>query len=145
MFRQRPLALLAPALVLVAVLALAAGCGSKSSTEGGSEPSGGSTPSASDASGTPAAPAVLDGATLFKTRCAICHGPDGHGDGPTAKALNPKPRNFHDVAYMNSRSDDSLLTVIRNGKGAMPKWGGVLKEEEIAELLKHVRSLSTKP
>lgn len=145
MLRHRPLALLVPALVLVSALALVAGCGSKSTTE---EPTAAGGTTASPTTPAPAAdatPAVADGATLFKQKCAICHGPDGHGDGPTARALNPKPRNFHDVTYMNSRPDDSLLIVIRNGKGAMPKWGGVLKDEEITALVTHIRELSKKP
>lgn len=36
---------------------------------------------------------------LFSTRCALCHGPNGDGKGPTAAALNPPPRNFHDAAW----------------------------------------------
>lgn len=145
MLRHRPLALLVPALVLVSALALAAGCGSKSTTE---ETTAAGGTAAVPSSPTPAAdaePAAADGATLFKQKCAICHGPDGRGDGPTAKALNPKPRNFHDAAYMNTRPDDSLLVVIRNGKGAMPRWGGVLKDEEIDALVTYIRDLSKKP
>lgn len=143
MFRQKSLALLLPVLVLAMTLALTAGCGSK--TESTGETATNATPGGTTESTTPAAPAAMDGATVFKTRCAICHGPDGHGDGPSSKALNPKPRNFHDKAYMSTRSDDSLLFVIHNGKGAMPKWGGVLKEEEITAVLAHVRSLGEKP
>ena len=139
MSRQKSLALLLPVLVLAMTLAMIAGCGSKSESTG--ETAMNATPEA-----TPAAPAAAkDGPTVFKERCALCHGPDGHGDGPGSKALNPKPRNFHDKAYMASRSDDSLLFVIHNGKGAMPKWGGVLKEEEITAVLAHIRGLGEKP
>jgi mono/diheme cytochrome c family protein len=85
------------------------------------------------------------GTRVFAQRCALCHGPDGHGDGPGSKALNPKPRNFHDTAYMSTRTDAQLLEVIHNGKGAMPKWGGVLSEDEIKAVLAHVRELGKKP
>lgn len=90
-------------------------------------------------------PAAVLGPRVFATRCALCHGADGHGDGVGSKALNPKPRNFHDKAYMSSRTDAQLLEVIHNGKGAMPKWGGVLSEAEIAAVLEHVRKLGEKP
>jgi mono/diheme cytochrome c family protein len=63
------------------------------------------------------------------------------GDGVASKGLNPKPRNFHDTAYMSTRTDAQLLEVIHNGKGAMPKWGGQLSEAEITAVLAHVRAL----
>jgi mono/diheme cytochrome c family protein len=90
-------------------------------------------------------PAAVLGPRVFAVRCALCHGADGHGDGVGAKALNPKPRNFHDKAYMSSRTDAQLLEVIHKGKGAMPKWGGVLSEAEINAVLQHVRTLGEKP
>jgi mono/diheme cytochrome c family protein len=85
------------------------------------------------------------GTRVFAQRCALCHGPDGHGDGPGSKALNPKPRNFHDKAYMSTRTDAQLLEVIHKGKGVMPKWGGVLSEAEITAVLAHIRDLGKKP
>ena len=85
------------------------------------------------------------GPKVFATRCALCHGPDGHGNGPGSAALNPKPRNFHDKAYMSTRTDAQLLEVIHNGKGAMPKWGAILSEAEINAVLKHIRELGEKP
>lgn len=84
-------------------------------------------------------------AALFKTRCALCHGPDGHGNGPGAAALKPAPRNFHDKAYMSTRTDAQLSEVIHQGKGAMPKWGGILTDDQIAGLIKHVRKLGAQP
>jgi mono/diheme cytochrome c family protein len=40
------------------------------------------------------ATAAEDGALLYKTYCATCHGDGGKGDGVAAVALTPKPRNF---------------------------------------------------
>ena len=102
-----------------------------------------STPSAGDS----ASATAIDGAAIFASRCALCHGPSGHGDGTAAKALNPKPRNFRDAAYMSSRTDEQLLEVIRNGKGAMPAWGksGTLTEAQMREVLRHVRSFAGQP
>jgi len=39
-----------------------------------------------------AAPA--DGAALYQRRCAPCHGPDGHGDGPLAATFARRPRDL---------------------------------------------------
>lgn len=159
---RRPLIVAAPLLLVLAIasFALATGCGGgSSSSSNGSSTSGGntappatsSTTDGAPATGTtapPAQPALSGpelGAKVFKDRCALCHGPDGHGDGPGSKALNPKPRNFHDTAYMNSKTDAELIATIHSGKGAMPKWGGVLSEAEIAAVFAHVRELGKKP
>ena len=144
-----------PALGLT--LALAAGCGggSKSGTDASNAPAS-STPAPHEttvttpppSSGTTPSGDALSGdlgTRVFAQRCALCHGPDGHGDGVGSKALNPKPRNFHDQAYMSTRTDAQLLEVIHNGKGAMPKWGGVLSEAEIKAALAHIRELGKKP
>lgn len=132
--------------------ALATGCGgggaSSESTGASSSTPPATSPPAPDAAAPPAQPALSGaelGAKVFKDRCALCHGPDGHGDGPGSKALNPKPRNLHDQAYMSSKTDAELLATIHNGKGAMPKWGGVLTEAEINAVFAHVRELGKKP
>ncbi len=138
-------------LVAIAVTSLAvAGCGSKSESTAGSEtPSTTAAPAPAATETTAAATPEAGGedatAALFKTRCALCHGPDGHGNGPGSAALNPKPRNFHDTAYMSTRTDAQLSEVIHQGKGAMPKWGGILTDEQISDLIQYVRKLGEKP
>jgi mono/diheme cytochrome c family protein len=82
------------------------------------------------------------GSKVYAERCALCHGPQGKGDGPAAAAMNPKPRNHTDGSYMHTRTDAQLLEVIRHGKGSMPAWEGILSEQEIQAVLKHVRSLA---
>jgi mono/diheme cytochrome c family protein len=37
---------------------------------------------------------LAQGRTAFGKFCASCHGPNGQGDGPAAKALKPPPRNL---------------------------------------------------
>ncbi len=154
-FRQhparRPVLAAAPAILAGLALAFAfvAGCGgSGSSSETSGTNSGstsGGTPPPATGTPTPSSEPALTGAALgakvFDTRCALCHGPQGHGDGPGSVALKPKPRNLHDAAYMSTRTDAQLLEVIHQGKGAMPKWGGVLTEAEITAVLGHVREL----
>jgi hypothetical protein len=40
---------------------------------------------------------IAIGKTQYETTCASCHGIDGKGEGVAAAALNPKPRNFHEL------------------------------------------------
>ena len=37
---------------------------------------------------------VARGKVLFARNCVTCHGELGHGDGPAAGTMNPRPRNF---------------------------------------------------
>ncbi len=59
--------------------------------------------------------------TLFNARCVPCHGSTGHGDGPGAVALNPKPRNYTDVAWQNKVSDEDIKKTILYGGAAVGK------------------------
>ncbi|NOT33802.1 MAG: cytochrome c [Candidatus Eisenbacteria bacterium] len=84
----------------------------------------------------------MAGAKVYASKCALCHGPGGKGDGPASKGLNPKPRDHTDKSYMSTLSDEALLHSIREGKGTMPAWGKVLKPEELSAVAMFVRSLS---
>lgn len=145
--RFAALSLVAIALISVVL----AGCGGSKSEPAATSSTPATTPEPAAGAGepNPATPAAETGeaaiAQLFKTRCALCHGADGHGDGPGAAALKPAPRNLHDKAYMSTRTDAQLSEVIHLGKGAMPKWGGILTDEQITGLVKHVRELGEKP
>ena len=90
------------------------------------------------------------GAQLYQQRCATCHGADGKGQTPIAQALNPKPRDHTDGAYMNALSHDHLTKVIKDGGSAvgrsplMPPQAD-LKPEQIQQLVTFVRSLAVPP
>lgn len=61
------------------------------------------------------APDLATAAMLFAEQCAVCHGPSGRGDGPTAAALKPAPTNFLDVERARQRSPYSLFSTISLG------------------------------
>lgn len=82
----------------------------------------------------------------YNTFCSSCHGADGKADSVTAKALNPKPRNFTDAAWQGSVDDAHIAKVIKEGGASvglsptMAPWGASLKDEQIQALVKVVRS-----
>jgi mono/diheme cytochrome c family protein len=89
--------------------------------------------------------------TIFKSRCAVCHGDSGHGDGPGAAALTPKPRNYSDDAWQKSVTDEQISNTILLGGAAVGKSPIMpanpdLKEkpEVLAELVKLVRGFANK-
>ena len=67
------------------------------------------------------APTAEDAHDMFKTRCAPCHGEHGKGDGPGAAALNPKPRNYTDVAWQGKVKDEDIKKTILYGGAAVGK------------------------
>ncbi|MFI5314700.1 MAG: c-type cytochrome [Myxococcota bacterium] len=90
------------------------------------------------------------GAQLFTTYCVTCHGPQGLGDGPVGKTLNPPPRNFQEGKFKYGDSPRDHFNVITNGaasKGGSPlmaPWGAVIPEADRWALVKHVMSLKKK-
>ena len=61
------------------------------------------------------APDLGEGAALYATHCASCHGMQGRGDGPAAAGLEPAPANFHDAGRMAQRSLYGLYSTITLG------------------------------
>lgn len=84
---------------------------------------------------------------VYREQCAACHGARGHGDGPSAAGLTPRPRDYSDPK-LASRSDDELMGVIRDGglahqlSAAMPSHGH-LSDAELEELVQCVRALGS--
>ncbi len=75
--------------------------------------------------------------TLYKSKCAACHGPDGSGSA-TGKKLGALGFQAAEVQKM---SDTELSTIITDGKGKMPAYGKSLKAEEIKGLVAYIHSL----
>ena len=87
------------------------------------------------------ADAAAAGATVFKVNCESCHGPQGHGDGPAGAVLDPAPKNLAEL--QTTAGDDYLFWRISTGKEgtAMVAWKGVLTDEQIWQVISHIRTL----
>jgi mono/diheme cytochrome c family protein len=85
--------------------------------------------------------ATTQGTEVFKTNCEVCHGPQGHGDGPAGQALDPRPRNLAEL--QTKASDDFLFWRIREGKPgtSMVAWKGILTDEQIWQVISFIRTL----
>ena len=79
---------------------------------------------------------------LFIKQCAVCHGPDGKGDGVSALILSPAPTNFHEVRPTTAHAEAALAQGVRGS--AMPRWRAKLLPEEQKLLARYVRSFSDK-
>ena len=121
-----------------------AGCGQKAENKDDEDIMAGAptTTATTDSAAKPGEVSMALGEQVVQTNCVLCHGQSGKGDGPGGAALNPKPRDWTDHAYMGTRTDDQLYDVIYNGKGAMPAWGkqGTLNETQIRSAILKVRT-----
>jgi len=79
-----------------------------------------------------------DGAALFKTKCAACHGPDGTGQTTMGKANKLRDLGSADVQKL---TDDELATIVASGKNKMPPYGKSLKPDQVKDLVAFVRTL----
>ena len=89
------------------------------------------------------------GAELFKSmKCASCHGKDGKGEGPAAKAMKIKAADWTDKTAMAELSDEYLKDIITKGGKAlnkskrMPAYEKKLKSGDVEDLLGYIRSLA---
>lgn len=91
------------------------------------------------------------GQEIYEQYCALCHGPQGKGDGSLSANLDPKPRNHTDGAYMNALSDAHLLNIVSGGGGVaglspiMPAWKDILSAQQIQDVVAFVRTLAVPP
>jgi mono/diheme cytochrome c family protein len=90
----------------------------------------------SAASGDPA-----KGKLIYETNCSTCHGARGKGDGLLSAALTPPPPDLTSPKA-KAKSDQDLLTVIRDGRVVMPAWKSRLNEQDIQNVLAYIRSLN---
>lgn len=73
------------------------------------------------------------GRGLYATRCAGCHGPNGL---PTM----PEIPNFT-MGQGLMKSDLEIMSFVKKGKGVMPAFEGVITDEEILDVIAHIRTL----
>lgn len=87
------------------------------------------------------AEAASAGAEVFRTNCEMCHGPQGHGNGPAGQSLDPRPRNL--ASIQAAAGDDFLFWRIREGKPgtSMVAWKGILSDEQIWQTVSFIRTL----
>ena len=79
-------------------------------------------------------------AGTYRTKCAMCHGPDGAGSA-VGKSMNiPDLRS----SVVQNTADGELAQIISNGKGGMPAFKSSLSDDQMHALETYVRSLHQK-
>ena len=69
----------------------------------------------------PAVDPVAAASEIFQSRCTVCHGEGGKGDGAGSAALDPKPRDFTSAEWQASVTDEHIQKIIVYGGSAVGK------------------------
>ncbi len=81
--------------------------------------------------------ALARGQAVYAENCQRCHGEFGFGDGPDAKDLRVRPVPLRHAARMHS--DGELDYIIRSGRDPMPAWQDKLTQQQIWDVINHIR------
>jgi|ERR1700757_738538 mono/diheme cytochrome c family protein len=97
----------------------------------------------SDLAGSSAARA---GEMIFQTRCFVCHGREGKGDGPASTGLGATVRDLTSPGWQDSIPDETIGKVIRSGAAAVGGTAAMapnpdLSDAQIYSLTLYIRSL----
>ena len=91
------------------------------------------------------------GKAVYVKWCAGCHGDAGKGDGPAARYMLPRPRDFTGAIYQirvtasgQLPTDADLMRSIDDGLSgtAMPAWKDRLSERERRDVLAYLKTFS---
>jgi mono/diheme cytochrome c family protein len=129
--------LISLALLCVAIALVALACTETPTTTNTNTSRTAASPAAPAATATPDA---LAGARAnFTKNCEPCHGPNGEG-GPVKvdnKQIKvPSLKSDHAIKH----TDDQIAKMITNGEEAMPAFKDKMSQQEIADMVKYVRT-----
>jgi cytochrome c oxidase cbb3-type subunit 3 len=105
---------------------------------------------ARDYDSTPLAGDATRGAALFAANCVVCHGADGSGQGRGTGVTISREREFTimppaitNPGFLGAAPDAMIAAIIREGRpgGVMPSFRNELSQQDIADVVAHVRVL----
>jgi len=85
---------------------------------------------------------VAAGKLIYAQHCVVCHGVTGKGDGPSGKALNPRPADFATA----TGDEAEWIKVTKLGSKAVGKppgmdgFAGKLTDAQIRDVVAFVRT-----
>ncbi|MDX1810740.1 MAG: cytochrome c [Gammaproteobacteria bacterium] len=75
---------------------------------------------------------VFKGKEVYARECMACHGAAGEGNMPGLP-------NFKESQVL-FKTDNELTEIIRDGRGIMPSFGGLLTDDDIRDVTAYLRS-----
>ena len=87
-----------------------------------------------------------NGKAIYKSRCVLCHGMEGNGNGPLAAMLDPKPADLSNPQFTGNAEtrpyDNFQVINVGIANTAMVAWAEFLTESEIWDVTYFIRTFS---
>jgi mono/diheme cytochrome c family protein len=85
---------------------------------------------------------LSQGQQVFLESCALCHGPDGHGDTHIGRNMDPPAMDLSSP-HVQHWSDGELFWIIRNGirLTGMPSWRSSISDNDTWKLARLIHNL----
>ena len=92
---------------------------------------------------------------LYRVNCSVCHGDSGAGDGPASVHITATDSYWattNDVPYVGPANliekretydQDAMVNLVTNGIVVMPRFGNLLAEEDIREIVDYIYDQNT--
>jgi mono/diheme cytochrome c family protein len=106
---------------------------------------------------------IRHGQTIYRIYCVVCHGDNGHGDGPTSSVLKVKVPDLTEISKRNNgvfplehvqrKIDGTEPTGLAHGTREMPIFGPVFTQTgpsgetgktRVRDLTKYLQSIQTR-
>ncbi len=78
-------------------------------------------------------PELVAGRSVYASSCASCHGSSGGGGSGTRLADGAVVEAYPDIG--------DQITLVREGRGRMPSYGGRLSEDQIRAVVRYTREV----
>ena len=85
---------------------------------------------------------LRNGAQQFQINCAVCHGPQGAGDGPVTRFGYPPMPIGPGSNAAGTLTDGYIFGIIRNGRGLMPPYNRI-EESDRWDLINYLRAMQS--
>jgi mono/diheme cytochrome c family protein len=86
------------------------------------------------------------GEAIFQTRCFVCHGRQGKGDGPASTGLGATVRDLTAPSWQDATSDETIQSAVRYGAQTVGGSAAMapnrdLSDTQIQSLVRYIRGL----
>ena len=86
------------------------------------------------------AESIARGEYFYQINCLVCHGAQGHGDGPVGqKFTDPTPVDLNED-YTQDQADGQIFFTLTRGRVAMPFYRDALSQQERWDVVNYIKN-----